>query len=137
MSTPTRTTEALLARLAGDAVLRALCPHGVYLDEAPANATRFVIVSFVVGFDEPMFGGRGLEDVLYLVKSVMTTSDTSAAAATRIQALLHHQPLAVVGAAMTVMRRRDRVRETEVDAVDPSMRWYHRGGRYQVVTSLP
>jgi hypothetical protein len=34
-----------------------------------------------------------------------------------------------------VMRRRSRIRLTDVDQVDPSIRWFHRGGRYQVMVA--
>ncbi len=130
--------DALISLLQADADLALLCPNGVFYDEAPLNATRFVIVSLIVSLDAPMFSGRAYEDGLYLVKAVMLSSahgDIKAAAA-RINALLDQQPLDLIdGRHVSVMRRVDRVRETEVDNADQSIRWFHRGGRYQVVAS--
>lgn len=137
--------NALMAMLGSDAALLALCPNGVYYDEAPAGMTRFVIVSLVVSFDEPMFGARAFEDGVYLVKAVMlsTAGGNIAAAAARIDALLDPQaiesppvsPLTVAGYAITSVRRVERVRSTEVDDIDRTIRWFHRGGRYQVMAS--
>jgi hypothetical protein len=56
-------------------------------------------------------------------------------AAARIDTLLEQQTLTVAGYAPATMRRDSRVRLTEVDDVDASIRWFHRGGRYQVVVS--
>lgn len=129
--------NALIAKLAADATLLALVPNGVYYDEAPAGSTRFVIVSLVDEGDEPMFGARAFENAFYLVKAVMlsTAGGDIKAAAARIDALLEQQPLTVTGYGVTLMRRDSRVRMTEVDDVDNSIRWLHRGGRYQVVAS--
>ena len=43
--------NALIAKLGSDAELLALCPNGVYRDQAPPGATRFVIVSLMAGED--------------------------------------------------------------------------------------
>lgn len=129
--------NGLIALLGADATLLTLVPNGVYYDEAPPGSTRFVIVSLTDQHDEPMFSGRAFEDGLYLVKAVMR-SDANGdirAAAARIDALLEQQPLTVAGYGVSIMRRESRVRETEVDEVDKSIRWFHRGGRYQVVAS--
>lgn len=129
--------NALIALLGADITLLALVPNGIYYDEAPPNSTRFVIVSVVDQHDEPMFNGRAFEDTLYLVKAVMRSDangDIKAAAA-RIDVLLEQQPLTVSGYNVSCMRRESRVRMTEVDEIDQSIRWFHRGGRYQVVAS--
>lgn len=137
MSDSSDIDNALIAKLAADATLLALCPNGVYWGESPPLSTRFVIVSFVDEHDEPMFGGRAFEDGTYLVKAVMRSdvAGDAKAAAARIDALLDQQPLTVTGYTVTSMRRESRVRHTEVDAVDQSIRWFHRGGHYQVVAS--
>ena len=129
--------NALIALLGADATLLALCPNGVYYDEAPPNSTRFVIVSLADQHDEPMFRARAFEDGLYLVKAVMlsTSGGDIKSAAARIDALLDQQTMTVSGYSVTTMRRDSRVRITEVDDEDKSIRWFHRGGRYQVVAS--
>lgn len=129
--------NGLIALLGADATLLGHCPNGVYWDEAPPGSTRFVIVSLVDEVDVAMFGARALEEGLYLVKAVMlsTAGGDIKSAAARIDTLLDGQPLTVSGYGPTTMRRESRVRLTEVDDLDPSLRWLHRGGRYQVVTS--
>jgi predicted PhzF superfamily epimerase YddE/YHI9 len=129
--------NALIALLGADATLLALVPNGVYWAEAPPGSTRFVVVSMDDQHDEPMFRGRAFEDGMYLVKAVMLSSagGNIKAAAARIDALLDQQTLTVTGYSVTTMRRDSRVRQTEVDDVDKSIRWLHRGGIYQVVSS--
>lgn len=129
--------NALIAKLGGDSTLLALCPNGVYMDEAPVGATRFVVVSLVEEQDEPMFAERALEDARYLVKAVMlsTAGGNIKSAAARIDALLEQQPLTVNGYNVSCLRRDSRVRQTEVDDVDVQIRWFHRGGIYQVVAA--
>jgi hypothetical protein len=131
--------NALIAKLAADATLLSYCTNGVYWDEAPPGATKFVIVSLVDQIDEPNFGGRAYEDALYLVKAVAlsTAGANIQAAAARIDALLEDQTLTVSGYTHMVMHRESRVRITEVDEVDASIRWFHRGGHYRVQMSLP
>ncbi len=127
---------ALITKLQNDATLAALMPDGAYIDEAPDGKRQFVIVSLIDEHDEPMFGGRAFEDGLYLVKAVelstVTTKNIKAAAA-RIDALLDNGTLTITGYGLLTMRRESRIRMTEVDSVDSSIRWQHRGGRYQVV----
>jgi hypothetical protein len=131
--------NALIAKLGGDATLLGICTNGVYWDEAPHGSTKFVIVSLVDELDEPVFGGRGYEDALYLVKAVAlsTAGANIQAAAARIDALLEDQALTVSGYTHMVMHRESRVRITEVDEVDASIRWFHRGGHYRVQQALP
>jgi hypothetical protein len=130
--------QALVAKLGSDATLLSLCPNGVYVDEAPPGSKQFVIVSLVIATDESEFGGRGFEDVLYLVKAVelstVATKNIRAAAA-RIDDLLEDGELSIPGYSLMVMQRTERIRMTEVDEMDASIRWFHRGGRYQVVVS--
>lgn len=136
--------DALIAKLLTDAPLRALLPDGVFMDEAglsmstSGHATRFVIVSLVDEHDEAMFGGRAYEDGLYLVKAVVRSDivggDVKAAAA-RIDAILDLGTLDIEGYGLMIMQRESRVRMTDVDPIDASIRWQHRGGRYQVMAS--
>ncbi len=137
---------ALILRLNSDTALLALCPNGVYMDEAPVGSTKFVIVSLVEEVDDATFvQGRTIEDALYLVEARMLASaggDIKAAAA-RIDVLLEDQPLtlgsppaAVPGYTWMTVHRENRLRTTEVDQVDPNVRWYRRGGHYRVQMAL-
>jgi hypothetical protein len=138
MSDSSDIDAALVAKLAGDTTLSALCPDGIFVDEAPSGSTRFVIVSLVDENDEPMFGGRAYEDALYLVEARMLSTVAGAnikGAAARIDAVLEMGTLTIAGYNLMVMRRVSRVRLTEVDDQDSSIRWYRRGGRYQVMVS--
>jgi hypothetical protein len=131
--------NALVATLGADAALLALCPNGVYIDEAPAGSTRFVIVSLVDEADEGVFGGRAIEDALYLVEARMLSTVagvTIKAAAARIDVLLEDQPVTAAGYTWMTLHRESRVRLTEVDDADPSIRWYRRGGHYRCQMSV-
>ena len=134
--------NAIVAKLAADATLLSYCPNGVYWDEAPQGATKFVIVSLVEEVDNPVFNHRAFEDALYLIEARMlsTANGNIKAAAARIDALLDDQPLLigsppapVAGYTGMAMFRESRVRMTEIDEVDPSIRWFRRGGNYRVV----
>lgn len=131
--------NALVAKLGADATLLSYCTNGVYWDEAPPNSTKFVIVSLAEQSDEAKFGGRAYEDALYLVKAVAlsTANANMQAAAARIDALLEDQTLTVSGYTHMVMHRESRVRITEVDDEDASIRWLHRGGYYRVQQAGP
>lgn len=137
MADSSEVDSALIAKLMADGPLMASMTDGVYFDEASQGKTKFVIVSLVTEFDEPMFGARAYEDATYLVKAVALGSsgaDVKTAAA-RIDAVLDGQPLTVTGYKLMVMQRVERIRYTEVDEIDKSIRWQHRGGRYQIVVS--
>ena len=133
---------ALVALLAGDPALTALVPDGVYVDVAPANAQRFIIVSRLspasqsTGFGDiaTFTHGRTAEDYYFLVKAVMlsTAGGDIRAAAFRIDELLEDRPLAPEGFIWSTTYRDEHIRVTEPDSLDPSIRWLHRGGRYRV-----
>jgi hypothetical protein len=129
--------NALVTKLAADATLLALCPNGVYVDEAPPGSTRFVIVSLVDENDEGIFGARAVEDALYQVEAQMlsTAGGNIKSAAARIDALLEQGTLTVAGYSVMALFRESRIRLTEVDAVDNSIRWLRRGGNYRLVVS--
>lgn len=131
--------NALVAKLGADATLLALVPNGIYVDEAPPGATRFVIVSLVDEHDEAVFGARAIEDALYLVEARMLSTVSGAnikAAAARIDVLLENAVITATGYTWMTLHRESRVRLTEVDDADPSIRWYRRGGNYRVQMSV-
>jgi hypothetical protein len=129
--------NALVAKLGADTALLALCPNGVYLDLAPPNASRYVLVSVTHAEDETTYEGTAIEAVTYAVKAVMEKKaggDIKAAAA-RLHVLLHEQPLTVTGYTWSSTHRDEddpRIRYTDPDDADPSIIWYHRGGNYRV-----
>jgi|SRR6185295_17355304 len=132
---------ALLTKLSSDATLLSYVPNGVYFDEAPPNSTQFVIISLVDEADDAIFGGRKFEDGHYLIKAVARTTAINAAsnvrsAAARIDALLEDTTLTVSGYTTFEVSRESRIRITEVDDADPTIRWYHRGGQYRVQMTL-
>lgn len=127
---------AIVARLRGDATLMGLMPDGIYFDVAP-GAQRFLLLAIIDGFDTPMFQSRAFENTTYLVKAVAPLSsgaDVDRAAA-RIEALLQRAVLTVADYGRVEVEREARIRVTEPDEVDKSIRWQHRGGRYLVVAS--
>lgn len=138
--------NALIAKLGADAGaggLLTLMPNGVYFEEAPAGSRRFVIVSLVIEHDVAQFGGRAFEDALYLVKAVGLDTKANPLpanamkdAAARIDALLEDGTLTVSGYTLMTIHREERLRMTEVDGADSSIRWQHRGGRYRVQVAL-
>jgi len=131
---PSNVESALVAKLLADPVLMALLPDGVFVDESHPGAQRFVIVSLVDHQDVPQFGGVAYEDALYLVKAVVlsTAGGDIRAAAWRIQKLLEDKELVAPDYTFMTMHRESKIRSTEVDDVDPTIRWQHRGGRYRV-----
>jgi len=131
--------NALIAKLGSDLELLALCPNGVYLDQAPPGSTRFVIVSFVTSLDIGVFQKRAIEDGLYFIEARMLSTVAGAntkAAAARIDAVLEGSPLPVAGYHWMTTHREEATRITEIDAADPSIQWFRRGGRYRVQMSL-
>ena len=130
---------AIVGVLANDAQLRAIMPDGVYFDEAPPACRNFVIVSLFHSDDVGFFPGRrGVEDLLYVVKGVAfgTSGATVKAAAARIDQLLENATLVVAGYECMSVAREQRIRYPEVDDVDPSIRWQHRGGHYRVSMAI-
>jgi hypothetical protein len=136
--------NALIAKLGAHQPLLALMPNGIYEDVAPEGSTKFVIVSYVIGFDTGIFNGRAAEEHTYLVeaRALSTGGGDVRSAATVIDNLLDPQPpnppatLTVPGYAVMTIRRDEFVRGREVDAVDPNISWSRRGGRYTVMCSL-
>ena len=115
--------------------------NGVFWDEAPPKSTRFVIVSLIDAFDEPVYGGRAIEDALYLVeyRELKPTVGVGYAtmAAARIDELLDDGTIPLpAGYTLMAVFRESRTRVTEVDEAEESIRWNRRGGRYRVQVSL-
>ena len=125
---------AIVAKLLADPALTAMMPDGVFIDAANQDSQRFVIVSLLAEDDVASFGRRAYENATYLVKAVAlsTSGGNVKGAAARIDALLEDQPLVAPGYQWMTMHRDERVRYTEVDDADPSIRWQHRGGHYRV-----
>jgi len=131
--------NALVTKLLADTTLMALTPGQVFWDEGPPNLTRYIVVSLVNPHDEPMFGGRAFEENIYAVKAVMRSDSGGniAAAEARIDALLGADgaTLTVSGYTQALVRRwpeQPRIRQTERDEADDTIRWQHAGGYYEV-----
>lgn len=129
---------ALLAALAADLTLATLLPDGVFFDVAP-EGTRFVIVQHQTHEDTEGFGTTALyERLLYRVTArVLEASGLDAnTAAFRIHELLHGTTLApIAGYTHMSTLRVERVKFTEVDAIDNDIRWQIAGGDYEVFVS--
>jgi hypothetical protein len=130
---------ALVNVLYQDTTLKSLVPDGVYMDEAPPNAQRFVIVALADAVDNATYdAGRAFEEKTYTVvaKMLSTAGGDIKGAAARIDVLLEDAALTVTGYADVRARRERPIRETDVDTVDPSLRWFHRGGEYRVHAAI-
>ena len=68
--------DAVIAALLNDPGLQQLAPDGVWWDKAGEDATRYVIVSLISEGDVPVFGGRGYEEYLLMVKAVMLNASS-------------------------------------------------------------
>jgi Protein of unknown function (DUF3168) len=133
--------NALVEVLSADAALMALVPDGVYFDEAPQGMQAFVIVSMVEGLSRAQMGTaterRAAEDAEYIVKAVLLSGSSADAreAAARIDDLLEDQTIPIDGFTCLSIVRTGRIRDTEVDSVDASIRWQHRGGHYRILAA--
>ena len=97
-------------------------------------STRFVIVSLMAGERHWRVWPAGDRSGVYLVEARMLSTVPGAnvnAAAARIDVLLEDQPLTVAGFTWMTLHREEPIGITEVDAVEPSIRWFRRGGRYR------
>jgi hypothetical protein len=130
---------AVVDLLWADATLKTLVPDGVFMDVAPPNAKQFVLVSILDEHDEDTYEGRAWEDTLYVVKAVesstVATKNIKAAAA-RIDQLLERAVVTAIGYVFVSSGREQRLRNTEIDNVDKSIRWQHRGGQYRLLATL-
>lgn len=138
MADPLEIDKAVIAKLRAASSLMAIFTDGVHFGIAPPNATKFVLVSLVIGEDEDVMGetDAGIQTNLYLVKAVeLSTDETNVmAGAVLIHAALQKQPLTITGYSHMATKRVERVRYPEVDE-DTDVRWQHAGGRYEVMAS--
>ena len=133
--------DALLTKLQADTALKAAMPDGVFWDVGPPNSTRIVTVSLVTQVDLHEFGKRSVEQPIYAVTAVALSTVANAsndvrAASARIEALLENGTLTAAGYDLMTMRRVGRIRRTEVDELDPSIRWLRDGGEYHIAMSV-
>ena len=131
-------TVALLARLRSDATLRGLMPDGVWPQQAPPGAKRFVIVSPVPPMRNVyVFEGLAFKDGQYLVeaRALSTTGGDVNAAAVRIGAVLTEDALTVPGYGVMLCRCDEDLETVEVDAINPSIQWNRCGGHFRVVVA--
>jgi hypothetical protein len=129
---------ALIAALAADGPLAALLPDGVYVDVAPSNRTRFVIVQAQTQEIEEGFGMELYETFRYRITArvLMTTGADANTAAFRIRELLSWLPLGPIdGYTHMETLQVERVKFTEVDAIDNDTRWQIAGGDYEIFVS--
>jgi hypothetical protein len=129
---------ALVARLAADATLQGMLPDGIYVDVAPASKTRFVIVQFQTHEIEEGFGMSLYETFRYRItaRGLATTGVDANAAAFRIHELLYWMPLQpIAGYTHMETLEVERVKFTEVDAIDNDIRWQIAGGDYEIFVS--
>ena len=125
---------AIVAKLAGDATLMALTPHGVYFDLAPEGSSAFVLVAQLTHHEEPLLQGKtAWEEFTYLVKAVApgSSADVAKAAAARIHEVLEDALLMPDGYVDMRCARVERIRAQEIDDIN-ELRWNHRGGHYEV-----
>jgi len=133
--------NALVQRLQNDATLMAMLPDGVHFDEGPQGLEHFALVSLVdaqIAWQMDVAQERrAAERCEYIVKAVMlnTSSANAREAAARIDELLEDMPLTISGFACVEIYRLRRIRDTEVDSVDASIRWQHRGGYYRITAA--
>ncbi len=134
---PRNIDAAIVGKLLADPALSALMPDGVFWGEAAQGATRFVIVSLAHDSITPIYEGHGIGDSLYLVKAVAlaTTGADTKAAEDRIGQLLEDQELTAAGYTWMATFGEQRIRDTEVDQIDPTIRWQHSGAYYRVQMS--
>ncbi len=110
-------------------------PDGVYFNVARKDATRFVVLEVAGHADTYGFNFEAWQVFRYLIKAVALNSNGSdvAAAADRINVLLQDAvDLPIAGYQVMQSKRTTAIRYLDVDAENPSIRWQHRGGLYDV-----
>lgn len=141
MADSTLVDAAILSMLNADPTLLAYLPHAVWFDEAPQGSTRYAIVGLEDHADERTFEGRSHESALYRVVAVVRTTEsnagqTMASAASRIDDLLEGALFTVAGFEPMTCYRERRLRHTQTDVVDPTIRFMLCGGLYRVAMSV-
>lgn len=126
---------AVVQRLVTDPTLAALMPDGVYFNVARKDATRFVVLELLTHTDTYGFNFEAWELFGYQVKAVSlnsTGSDVNAAAARIRELLTDAVDMPIPGYRVMQSKRTTAIRYLDVDAENPSIRWQHRGGLYDV-----
>jgi hypothetical protein len=130
---------AIVQALTSDSELAALMPDGVYFGRAPQGSSQFVVVSLVPGTaDAYAFDGYAVETLMYRVEAIAlgTNLDAAAAAAVRIDAVLHDRRPAdwpISGYKVLRTERSEPIEDGMDDPDNTSVRWADRGGYYRVV----
>ena len=75
-------------------------------------------------------------DDVEIVQLLIRAGANVKAAAARIDVLLENGTITVAGYTRMTVHREARLRQTEVDALDPTIRWFHRGGHYRAQFSI-
>jgi hypothetical protein len=129
---------AVKATLEADTTLLALMPDGVWMDVAPPNAKRFVLVKRIEHADTDGLGATLYERLVYQVDArARDTEGTDVrSAADRIHALLQRQPLTIAGYAwMQTLRTQPLRVPPDLDPLETDSRWQYRGAFYEVHVS--
>ena len=139
MADTVRVHDALVAYLAADAALLALCPDGVWWSVPPQGATAVVVVVLIDHRDQPGIDATTLyERSDYLVKAMhrLTGGAMSHGAAARIDELLHHAELDLSAAGYQAMVCRRIEHFAPPLTIDPAnqARWRQEGGRYELLS---
>jgi hypothetical protein len=127
---------AVFAALAGDATLQALCPDGVWRNQAPQSRTRFVVVIQNGHEDANLYQGSAFETFVYGITAVLKdqSSINASLAADQIQTVLEALP-DPTGYVLTVTQRTERLAYSEPDPANPDLFWQHFGGLYEVMVT--
>jgi hypothetical protein len=134
-SDPGAVDAAILAALAADGPLMALCGGAVFFGVAKQGFDVFLLVDRLSHADDQnCFGAAAGEAFVYLVKAVRpgTATGDARAAALRIRELLEgNETLAIDGYALQdPITELEAVRILEVDEVNPDRQVQHWGGHY-------
>jgi hypothetical protein len=136
-SDPGAVDAAVLARLAADVPLMALCGGAVFFGVAKQGYDTFLLVDRLAHADDRnLFQTAAGETYVYLVKAVRPGTGTTdvRAAAVRIRELLEGDAtLAIDGYALQrPIEEIEAVRIQEVDESNPDRQVQHWGGHYEV-----
>lgn len=134
MSDPSAILAAVVATIDGDDEMLTLVPDGAYLNVAPNEITKAVIVSLVIHQDTYMLQSSAYETTLVKILGVERTQSTDGvnAVAARIHELFQDQALTITGYRHRYTRRTEHLAFVETDEDDPEAHWQHAGGMYEI-----
>lgn len=136
MSDPSAILAAVVGTIDGDATILALMPDadGAYLNLAPNEITKAVIVSLVIHQDTYAMQSTAYETTLVKILGVERTQSTEGvnALAARIHTLFQDQALTITGYRHRCTRRMEHLAFVEPDEDDPEAHWQHAGGIYEI-----